>query len=145
MAAPIRIEAQRQAMPAKHLLQGAKRRGRPFLLHQKGRVDRARGIVHGHDQIEGWLPQKPFGPGAVLVQHHALERLALAFAAMRPTSGRTCRQTCRLQLCLRPGVAPAEAVIPHQVLVKMLHVPTPIGTFIELLHQSRSRLWHSLG
>ncbi len=41
MAAAIRVEVQRQAVPAKHLVQGAKRRGRAFLRDQKGRKNSA--------------------------------------------------------------------------------------------------------
>ena len=57
MAAPVRIEAQRQAMRAKHFVQRTERQIRALFLNQKGRIDRVRGIVHGHDQIErGWPP-----------------------------------------------------------------------------------------
>jgi hypothetical protein len=45
MAAPIRIEAQRQAMLAKHFGQSPERRSRAFLLDQKSRKNGARRIV----------------------------------------------------------------------------------------------------
>ena len=63
-AAPIRMEAQRQAMPAEHFLQRPEGRGRTLLGHRKGRADRARRIVERHDQIERRLAGKPFMPRA---------------------------------------------------------------------------------
>jgi hypothetical protein len=60
MAAPIRIEAERQAMPAKHLRQGPKRRSRPLFFHQKSRKNGARRVVQRHDQIKRRLAAKPF-------------------------------------------------------------------------------------
>lgn len=64
VAAPIRVEAQRQAMPAEHLLQGPECRGRTLLLHQKGRENRARRIVHRDNQIKRRLAAKPSVPRA---------------------------------------------------------------------------------
>jgi hypothetical protein len=67
MAAPIRIKAQRQAIPAPHFLQGPlqgpERRRRAFLFDQKGRKKSARRIVQRDDRIERRLAGKPFVPG----------------------------------------------------------------------------------
>src|SRR5216683_7574741 len=62
MAAPIGVEAQRQAMSAKHFLKPTKRRGRAFFRHQQGRIDRARRVIHGHDEIERRPTAQPFVP-----------------------------------------------------------------------------------
>jgi hypothetical protein len=59
MAAAIRIEARRKTLLDEHLEQGPKARRRAFLLNQKSRIDRARGIIRGHDQIERRLTRKP--------------------------------------------------------------------------------------
>ena len=120
MAAPIGVEAQRQAMAPEHLAQRPKRRSRAFLLDQKGRIDRARRIVHRHDQIERRLAREPDVPRTVLMQHHARQRPARPLAPMRPAPLGLLQQALRLQKRLRPGVAPREAVVAHQMLVKML-------------------------
>ena len=83
VAAAVGIEARRQAVRGEHLQQRAKGRGRAFLLDQKRRVDRAGRVVHRHDQVERRLARKPRRARAVLMQHHALARLALALATMR--------------------------------------------------------------
>jgi hypothetical protein len=135
VAAAIGIEARRQAVRGEHVQQGAERRYRAFFLDQERRVDRARRIIHGHNQIELRPARKPSRSRAVLVQHHALERLALALAAMRAALLGTLDKARRVQLRLHPGVAPPELVVAHQVLVKMLHVPAPIHLAVQLQHQ----------
>ena len=79
------------------------------------------------------------------MQHHPLERLALALAAVRPAPLGALHQARRVQLRLHPGVAPQEAVIAHQILVEMLHVPTPVQTPVQLQHQFGSRRRNPLG
>ena len=69
------------------------------------------------------------------MQHHALEWLALALAAVRPTAFGTLDKAGRVQLRLHPGVAPPKAVVAHQVLVKMLHVPAQVSSPVQLQHQ----------
>src|SRR5215211_2845053 len=66
VAAAIGIEARWQAARGEHIRKPAKARGRAFLLHQKGRIDLARGVVHRHDQIEVGLPGKPGETAAIL-------------------------------------------------------------------------------
>ena len=46
----------------------AEARGGTFFFHQERRVDRARRVIQGHDQIEHRLPRKPLMPRPVLVQ-----------------------------------------------------------------------------
>jgi hypothetical protein len=79
------------------------------------------------------------------VQHHALERFAFALATVGPAALGALHQTRRVQLGLHPGVAPPEAVVAHQVLVKMLHVPAPVGTAVKLQHQPGVRRRNTLG
>src|SRR3974377_1580107 len=67
--------------------------------------------------------------------HSPRDRLALALAAIPPPPLGTLPQPRRVQLRLHPGVAPAEAVIAHQILVEMLHVPTPVHAPVQLQHQ----------
>lgn len=90
--------------------------------------------MHRHDQVERRLIHQPFMPAAVLMQHHALARLPLPLAPVRPTPLGSINQTRRVQLRLDEGVAPAEMVIAHQVLVKMLHVPAKIAVTVKLQH-----------
>src|SRR5215468_7120511 len=52
MAAAIGIEARHKPLRREHLQQPTKRRNRAFFLDQERRVDRARGIVHRHNQIK---------------------------------------------------------------------------------------------
>ena len=97
MRAAIGIEAQRQAVLGEHLHQRPERRGRAFLLDQKRRVDRARRIVHGHDQVERRLALEPGVARAVLVQHHPRQRPPLALAPVRPLARRLPDHPLRLQ------------------------------------------------
>ena len=53
VATTVGIERAGQAVRHKGFQQAAEGRGRAFLLHQEGRIDRAGGIVHRHDQIGG--------------------------------------------------------------------------------------------
>ena len=126
MAAAIGIETARQPFAGEHISQRRKGRGGAFLLDQKRRIGRARRIIHGHDQVEFTLTFEPGEAAAVLVQHHAFARLALALASVRPAPLRSLHQPRRMQLRLHPGVAPAEVMVAHQMLVKMLHVPAPV-------------------
>ena len=144
VAAAVGVEARRQALGGEHLEQGPKRRGGAFLLDQERRIDRAGRVVHGDDQIERRRARKPGRPRAVLVQHHALERLALALAPMRTAPPRPLHQTRGVELRLHPGVAPAEAMLAHQMLVKMLHVPAPVCPLIQLQHPLPLRRRNSL-
>jgi hypothetical protein len=126
MAAAISVEARRQALRREHFEQRLKRRDGAFLLDQKGWVNRVGGIVHRHDQIEHRLARKPGKPAAILVQHHALTRLARPLATVRAAPRGTFHQSGRVQLRLGPGVAPAEPVLLLNMLVEMLHVPAHV-------------------
>ena len=83
MAPAVRVEAQWQAMFAKHLAQRAESRIRSFLIGQKRRIDRARRVIQRDDQIERRLAAKPFMPRAVLMQHHAWQGAGRTLAPMR--------------------------------------------------------------
>jgi len=92
-------------------------------------------IIHRDNQIELRPASKPSRPGAILVQHHALQGLPFALAAVCPTPLGPFYQARRVQLRLHSGVAPPEAVVAHQVLVEMLHVPAPVRAPVQLQHQ----------
>src|ERR1700751_5308332 len=53
---------------------------------------------------------------------------------MRPLARRLGHDAFPLQVQLRPSVAPAEAVVLHQMLVKMLDRKTRVALAIEPLH-----------
>ena len=108
MAAPIGVEARGQAVRREHLKEALECRGGPFLIDQEGRVDGARRVVHGDDQIKRRLPIEPSRPRTVLVQHHAFAGLAFAFAPMGAAPFRSLHQARRMQLGLHPRVAPPE-------------------------------------
>jgi hypothetical protein len=80
MTAAVGIEARGQAACREHLKKCPERRNRAFLLDQKCRVDLARCVVHGDDEIERRRPFEPGKGAGVLVQHHADARLALTLA-----------------------------------------------------------------
>ena len=88
MRAAIRIEAHRQAVLGKDLLQRPEGRGRAFLLDQKRRIDRPRRVVERHNQVERRLALEPGVARAVLMQHHPRQRPPLALAPMRPLARR---------------------------------------------------------
>src|SRR6202043_2451629 len=81
-------------------------------------------VVHGDDEIERRRPFEPAKGAGVLVQHHADTRLALTLAPVGAAPLGAIDQAGRLQLPLGPGVAPLEPVLPPQIFVEVLHVPT---------------------
>ena len=74
---------------------------------------------------------------AVLVQHHPRQRPPLALAPVRPFARRLGREPRPLQMQLQPSVAPAEAVVLHQMLVEVLDGEALIAFAIEPLHLLR--------
>ena len=83
-------------------------------------IDRPRRVVQGDDQLERCRALEPSVARAVLMQRHARQRPPLPLAPVRPLARRLRHKSLPLQLQLRPGVAPAEAVILHQTLVEAL-------------------------
>src|SRR5580698_2289382 len=53
VAAPVGVEAHRQAVLRKHLAQRPEGRGRAFLFDQKGRIDRSRRVIERDNEIKG--------------------------------------------------------------------------------------------
>src|SRR6202020_753485 len=135
--AAVCVEAHRQAVPAEHPLQPPEGRGRAFLLNQKGRIDRPRRVIQGHDQIERRLAFEPGVPRAILVQHHARQRPPLALPPMGALARGLWRDARPLQVQLQPGVAPAEAMVPHQMLVEVLDREALVALAVEALHLLR--------
>src|SRR5271154_4848011 len=70
---------------------------------------------------------------AVLMQHHPRQRPPLALAPMRPLARRLRHKPAPLQVQLRPGVTPPEAVVLHQMLVEMLDGEALVALAIERL------------
>src|SRR5580693_856262 len=73
-------------------------------------------------------------PGGVLVQHHPRQRPPLALPPVCALAWRFGRKPRPLQMQLRPGVAPAEAVVLDQMLVEMLDREALVALAIEPLH-----------
>jgi hypothetical protein len=117
-----------------HFVQGPKRRRRALFLDQKSRKNRARRIVHRHNQIERRLACKPNVTRTVLMQHHATQRTARPSAPMGAPPLGPFQQSFRLKKRLRPAVAPQEVVTLHQLLVKVLGGESPIAHPVERLH-----------
>src|SRR5437867_5884209 len=57
------------------------------------------------------MSERQFRPAAILVQHHAHAWLPRPLAPMRAPPLRSLDQACRMQLRLRPGVAPTKPVL----------------------------------
>ena len=134
MRPAVRIEAHRQTVLREHLVQRPEGRGRAFLLDQKRRIDRPGRVVERHNQIERRLALEPGVPRAVLMQHHPRQRPTLALPPMRPLARRLLDNALPLQMQLRPGVAPAEAVVLHQMLVEVLDREALVALAIKPLH-----------
>ncbi|MER8836515.1 hypothetical protein [Mesorhizobium sp. M0909] len=134
VAAAIGVEARRQSLGDQGLQKSLKARRRAFLLDQEGRIDRARRVVHRHDQVQHRLAFQPGMPAAVLVQHHPLARLPFPLAPVSTAPLGPSHQARRVKLRLDEGVAPAEVVIAQQVLVEMLHTPAKVAMTIKLQH-----------
>jgi hypothetical protein len=133
MRAAIGVERAKQALLADHLQERLEARHRAFLGHEERRVDLARGVVQGDNQIP-LLVRHPIMPRAVLVQHHPRQRLALALLAVRATPVARLDLAGILQYPLGPGVAEAEPMIAHQLLVEVLHVEVEVPRRVELDH-----------
>src|ERR1700734_1841769 len=54
------------------------------------------------------------------MQHHARQRTPLALPSMSPLARRLRHDASPLEMKLRPGVTPAEAVVLHKMLVEVL-------------------------
>ena len=68
------------------------------------------------------------------MQHHPRQWTPLALPAMRAFARRPGHHTHPLPMQLQPGVAPAEAVVLHQMLVEMLDRKTLVALAIKPLH-----------
>ena len=121
MAPPVGVEAAEQTLRLDRLLEPPEARVRAFLLHQKGRIDLARGIVHARHQVQLSVQRRKPAEGRGVLEHqHAGKRPPGPPPAVHPAALRRLHQTRPLKLKLGPGVAVGEAMIAHQVLVKVL-------------------------
>src|SRR4051794_7459396 len=77
---------------------------------------------------------KPLMAGTILMQHHARHRAAWPPPPVRAAARRLGHQPTAVEKVLRPGVAPAEAMVGFEVLVKMLGGEALIALAIEPLH-----------
>ena len=68
------------------------------------------------------------------MQHHPRQRTTLALPAVRAFARRLGNNARPLQMQLQPGVAPAEAVVLHQMLVEVLDREALIALAVEPLH-----------
>lgn len=133
--AAIGVEGAEEALRGDRLEQPEEARHRPFLLDQEGRVDRARRIVEGDDEIELLLdPGEPAMGRAVLEEQHARQRPALAPLAMHAAALRRAHQPGGVQR--QPGhrVAQLVAVPLDEMLVEVLHVHAAVALLVETLH-----------
>jgi hypothetical protein len=119
-------------VPLDHLGQPAEARGRPLLLDQDGRVDLARRIIERDDEVERRPAGEPGVRRAILEQHHARQRPAWPFLAVRRALRRALDQAGLLQDTLRPGVAQLEGVLGDQSLVEMLGREIPVARAVLL-------------
>ena len=106
---------------------------------EEGRVDLAGRIVHGDDQVPP-STRDPLVARAVLMQHHAGQGTALLLAPVRPAPGRRAPAPMGLQAQPQPVVAALEAVIGHQLVVKVLGREVPVAGVEQL--QDRHHLIH---
>ena len=103
------VEGAEQAVPGDNVAQTLEAAHRAFLFDQKGRVDLAGGVIHGHDLIEVAVETR--GPAmrrAVLVQQHARQRPPRRLLAMDTRARRHRQQLALIQERLGPAVAPGE-------------------------------------
>ncbi len=78
------------------------------------------------------------------MQHHAFAGLAFALAPVRAALLRPAHKSGRVQLRLRPGVAPAKTVVAHQMLVEVLDVPAVVARPVQVQHPPRLGLRRAL-
>ena len=141
MRAAVGIKAAEQAVAADRLGKPAKARHRALFFDQKGRVDGARRVIRGDDQVEIAVERAdPAVAGAVLGQQHARQRPSLPpFAVGAAAPLLRGRQYGPLQR--QPGHRVAELVVVMllHLLVEMLHREVPVALLIEGLHRAQLR------
>ena len=120
VAAAVSIERAEQAVFADHFAQRSEGRSRSLLGDHNHRIDLARGVVQGDDQIYRRQAFDPDVPRPVLMQHHAAHRPPRPLLAVRRPLGRDPNQSGPLQMNLRHRVAELVAVALGQLLVEML-------------------------
>src|ERR1700678_3660139 len=110
VAAPVGVEAHRQAVLRKHLAQRPEGRGRAFLLDEKGRMDRPGRVIQRNNEIKGGA-----GP-------RARRCASRPDAASSPANGRR----SRLRRCA-PCAAPSEQRPPiaDAASARCSHEPKP--------------------
>ena len=107
------------------LLQAAQAAQGPFSLDEAGRIDLGGRIIQRHNQIPPTAGD-PFRGGAVLVQHHARQRVAMRHAVRR--SGHMPR---RLQGLRRPRRGPRPAMLGVPALVEMRDGPARVSGLMQ--------------
>ena len=127
------VERAEQPFGRDHLGQRPEARHRALLVDEEGRVDRAGGVIHGHDQVPP-AAADPLMPRAVLVHHHARQRAARAPATVGAAPGCLGHQACALHGGLGPGVAPGEAVVGAEMVVEVLDRPAHMAGSVLLEH-----------
>ena len=145
VAAAVGIERAEQAVLADDLAQRREAAHGAFLLDEEHRVDRAVGVIHGHDQVELRVEAgKPAVPRAVLMQHHPDQGAPRPLLAMGAFACRQRRQPAAMQEALGPGVAERKSVVLHQMLPEVLGVEAGIALPVKLLEPIRPVLRHPL-
>ena len=126
VAGAVGIERAEQPAPPDHLGQRPQARHRALLVDEEGRVDRAGGVVHGHDQVPP-TARNPRVARAILVHHHAGKRTARTLAPVCAAPGRRAHAPACLQGQPHPVVAARAAVLGDQLLVEVLGGEVPVA------------------
>jgi hypothetical protein len=121
----------------------------PFLIHQKGRIQRAGGVLHRYHQII--LAPVPDSQACVeasgtplaclppadrfaMVQHHPQHRPARPLLTMRRALLRRLHQALAMQMQLGHRVAQNIVVTLHQMFVEMLDSEAAVNVAIQPQH-----------
>jgi hypothetical protein len=96
-----------------------------------------RRVIERDNEVKGWLALEPGVPRAVLMQHRL--RLRALLRGALGAGPAHCR--CSFQPC----VAPAEAMVPHQMLVEMLDREALIPLAIKPLQLPPPGRWGPAG
>ena len=131
--AAVGVEGTEQPLRLNDLLQTLEAAHGPFFLDEEGRVELVRRIIQRHDQIPLTV-RNPFMGGAILMEHHAGQRVAGPLLAMGAAPGSPRHVSGLLQPVLRPRVGAGPPILRVPVLVEMLHRPARVAGLIQPHH-----------
>jgi hypothetical protein len=116
---------------------------RAFFITEKHGIGFIGRIIHGDNEIPH-LPRNPLVAGAILVEHHPRQRLALTFTAMLSALFGLYDHASVMELIFHAGIAQLETML-RQLFVKMFNRKIMILSLVQREQPHRLIRRNSLG